>query len=478
MSFEYSTGDSYYVVLTVLLLTVVPSSYFVFGTKKQQTLKSCSCSKCKYKQEKPKSIARIFLYLCWGIILYLLVMVKLYYAKDELWDPYAVLGVSRSSSKAEIRKAFKDLSYKWHPDRVPLLERPKASLKFNEISKALKVLTDPKAMTNWLKYGNADGPKTISFGIALPSWAQSTEVVAGLYIVLLISVLIFVLILSRPKKQMKFDKLTFSVLLELIADQIPNQNLDETIRTKLDEFKKPNNQVLIIAHLKRIHHDKWFILQCYNTTLEAFEISKKQKNLKNVLCCIEMMRCLTMATMPSDSRALHFPHVTMDSLRSIRVIGNNSYLKEINEMLQNNDFKNHFSPLEQKEIKQIANQISEPTIESVKFQDLHGTLHSETEIVKEIIQIDGIKDSVVCCPFFPKVLQNGFWLISTDEKTFLECCFTNSKEQKIMFSKPNGQSFQVITMLVSPYHNVMDQNKTLVKAPPLKQKNDLLASFG
>jgi DnaJ-class molecular chaperone len=56
-------------------------------------------------------------------------------------DPYEVLGVSRSASDAEIKKAFRKLAKSHHPDRNA--SDPKAKDKFAEVSAAYEILGDP-----------------------------------------------------------------------------------------------------------------------------------------------------------------------------------------------------------------------------------------------------------------------------------------------------------------------------------------------
>ena len=51
-------------------------------------------------------------------------------------DYYDVLGVSKSSSKDELKKAYRKLAMKYHPDRNP--DDQEAADKFKELSEAMK----------------------------------------------------------------------------------------------------------------------------------------------------------------------------------------------------------------------------------------------------------------------------------------------------------------------------------------------------
>src|SRR5499433_4187872 len=57
-------------------------------------------------------------------------------------DYYGLLGVKKNASAEEIRKAFRKLARKYHPDVNP--GDKKAEEKFKEISEANDVLSDPK----------------------------------------------------------------------------------------------------------------------------------------------------------------------------------------------------------------------------------------------------------------------------------------------------------------------------------------------
>lgn len=70
----------------------------------------------------------------------------------EKRDYYDVLGVSRDASDDEIKKAFRKLSKKYHPD---LNKAPDAEQKFKEVNEAYEALSDPQKRAAYDQYGHA-----------------------------------------------------------------------------------------------------------------------------------------------------------------------------------------------------------------------------------------------------------------------------------------------------------------------------------
>jgi len=69
-------------------------------------------------------------------------------------DYYEILGVSKTATLADIKKVYRSLALKYHPDRVPEAEKKAAEEKFKEISEAYGVLSDPAKKQTYDQYGH------------------------------------------------------------------------------------------------------------------------------------------------------------------------------------------------------------------------------------------------------------------------------------------------------------------------------------
>ncbi len=72
-------------------------------------------------------------------------------------DYYEILGVPRNATQEEIKKAYKKLVKKWHPDLNPN-NREEAERRFKEIQEAYEVLSDPQKRAMYDKFGYVGEP--------------------------------------------------------------------------------------------------------------------------------------------------------------------------------------------------------------------------------------------------------------------------------------------------------------------------------
>ncbi len=69
-------------------------------------------------------------------------------------DYYEILGVPKTASLDEIKKAYRELALKHHPDRVAADKKKEAEERFKEISEAYAVLSDPEKRGVYDQYGH------------------------------------------------------------------------------------------------------------------------------------------------------------------------------------------------------------------------------------------------------------------------------------------------------------------------------------
>ncbi|KAL1994023.1 hypothetical protein VTN49DRAFT_2692 [Thermomyces lanuginosus] len=130
-----------------------------------------------------------------GYMVYLIIVTRR--TAPKIWDPYEILGISRSADERAIARRYKRLSLLYHPDKV----RPDPSKnetmemlnqRFVELTKAYKALTDEEIRNNYLQYGHPDGKQSYSIGIALPKLI--IEEGSGKYVLMLYASLLGILL--------------------------------------------------------------------------------------------------------------------------------------------------------------------------------------------------------------------------------------------------------------------------------------------
>ncbi|KPP63301.1 hypothetical protein Z043_118456 [Scleropages formosus] len=88
---------------------------------------------------------------------------------------YRVLGVDKNATTEDIKKSYRKLALKFHPDKNP--DNPEAADKFKEINNAHAILNDPTKRNIYDKYGSLGlyvaeqfGEENVNTYFVLSSW--------------------------------------------------------------------------------------------------------------------------------------------------------------------------------------------------------------------------------------------------------------------------------------------------------------------
>lgn len=204
---EYDNNAFYYFALTFIALYAIPGTYFVSSELYAAYLKpAISDTQARTTLERKKAqhlkselygynrinypafwINLVLVCICWLAAFLLVTLVK----QDGVvssFDPYDILEIGREATVQEIKRAYRRLSLKYHPDKNP--GDMEAADIFMKIAKAHQALTDPDAMANWKQFGNPDGKQSLEVSIGLPSiLVENPKIVLVLY---LCSMIIFI----------------------------------------------------------------------------------------------------------------------------------------------------------------------------------------------------------------------------------------------------------------------------------------------
>ncbi len=94
-------------------------------------------------------------------------------------DFYKTLGIDRNADAAEIKKSYRKLAMKWHPDQNK--DDPKAEAKFKEVSEAYDILKDEQKRAAYDQYGAAAFDGSMGGGPGGPGGGNFSDIFEDMF---------------------------------------------------------------------------------------------------------------------------------------------------------------------------------------------------------------------------------------------------------------------------------------------------------
>ncbi len=95
-------------------------------------------------------------------------------------DYYEILGINKNASEQEIKKAYRKLALKYHPDKAPKEKHKDFEDKFKEVSEAYRVLSDKNKRSQYDQYGHAfEGQSNFGQGFSQQDFSHFYDAFGG-----------------------------------------------------------------------------------------------------------------------------------------------------------------------------------------------------------------------------------------------------------------------------------------------------------
>ncbi|XP_053572244.1 LOW QUALITY PROTEIN: translocation protein SEC63 homolog [Bombina bombina] len=442
--FQYDdSGNTFFYFLTSFLgLIVIPATYYLWPrdqNSEQIRLKNIrhiyrSCLWYQLKSIKPQkniipTLKKIVLLMGWALFLFLAYKVSKTNREYQEYNPYEVLSLDPGATVSEIKKQYRLLSLKFHPDKGG------DEVMFMRIAKAYAALTDEQSRKNWEKFGNPDGPQATIFGIAFPAWIVDQK---NSMLVLLVYGLAFMVILPVVVGSWWYKSIRYSgdqilirttqiytyfvyktwnmdmkrliMVLAGASEFDPQYNKDATSRPadnvqipqlireigsiNLKKTEPPltcpyslKARVLILAHLSRMQipetlkEDQQFMLkkcpallqEMVNVICQLIIMAREERELRppsmaSLENCMKLCQMTVQGLQQFKSPLLQLPFIEEDHLR--RVLNHKKFkIKSIRDLVSMKESDHHllFSFLEDN-----------------NYKELHAVLGSFPHIIVEI----------------------------------------------------------------------------------------------
>ncbi|XP_026193906.1 dnaJ protein ERDJ2A [Cyclospora cayetanensis] len=269
------------------------------------------------------------LLLCWlGFILICRNLQDVHSIKT--FDPFEILDVSPSATQREIKKAYRLMSLKYHPDKN--VNDPTQGARFIMIAKAYQALTDEVAKKNYEKYGNPDGPGGMKIGVGLPRFlveeGNQLFVLCFFFLFLLVVLpMIFLCYYQRQKKYAPNGVMVESVqfLTHVMTEGTRLKNLPELLaasgesRAMKIEREDDNDMKQIcdsvVETKKRVFTMPVIVRDSLPITQCMMEVSVLSDWYLTADSVLEFRRCLVQAISGRSQSLLQIPHFDEDVIR-------------------------------------------------------------------------------------------------------------------------------------------------------------------
>lgn len=279
---DYDNSAFYYFAITLLSLYLIPGFWYALsevykafiatgeaGTKPRTDLEKEKASKLKrettgfQRLHKYKFIVNLILLVAaFSLFVYLIRLVQ-NDGEVNTFDPYQILGIEQGITTGEIKKAYRKLSLRYHPDKN--IGDKLAEEMFMKIAKAYEALTDETSKENYEKYGNPDGKQSLEVSIGLPRIIlDNPKVVLVLYLVAMVVVIPVVVGLwyanskQYGENDIKYD--SYTTFYKQIQETHRTKQMPEVMAASAEcralNSSKPGMLLRFIL-VKRLHRKLW-----------------------------------------------------------------------------------------------------------------------------------------------------------------------------------------------------------------------------
>jgi translocation protein SEC63 len=384
------------------------------------------------------------------------------------FDPFAILEIDTASDTKAIKKAYRSLSLKYHPDKNP--GDRAAEAKFMMVSKAYESLTNEESRENFEKYGNPDGKQSLEVSIGLPDFLLDTHnrnIVLMVYLIIMVGVIPFCVWTYYSdsskfgEKDVMYDTYSWyhytldqhtliKSMPEVLAGsaEFRKRNVPKSAQDKQDiaqlmsavktQMQKPKfnhpvcvkGNVLMHAHLLRqstkivnstLLGDLKYMLHRSTALIDAMiSVCQHQDSIQTANNCIEFGQYMTQAMWVKDSTLLQLPHFTQEEVKHCeKGKGKASTIVEYREIPD--DQKKGmatFSEEQKQDVKKYLDIFPDISVESKVFVDddeddkvYEGDLCTVRVTITRNNLKEGEKAGLVHAPHFPYPKQEAWWII-------------------------------------------------------------------